>query len=296
MTGWGGGAWGSSGWGFGGGGGGSPFQLLGAVAIAENVIRVTFSTVPNATGLGESTDALVADLYSVAPVVGTIGLDGEAPRAVSPIFVTVPPDVVIGTSVDITLDRPMSPYGVQYVLSVAPIVDVDGNVLDYATSTTVFYGQKQLYVPPSLDVAIPSRDIAHPDNLGAQLDPLPSAGDPLLLGGIPTDASGDYAFDEGITNYRKRCFRRIISRKDSYTHLRGYGAGVLDNLKQLSRSSARQKIAADVQAQIELEPETVKAKVMIVPDPNNAGLFWMRIYSKTVHFGALKFEAPLSNL
>jgi len=287
---WGGGAWGGSSL----LGSSSLLLVLDAYAISENIVRMVFSDQPNWTGLLDTSDASNADLYTVTDVSG-IGVDGSPVRPVL-VCSVVQPSGLSPTFVDVTVDRPLSHWPSVYSIRVSGVVSISGVPIDPTASSATFYGMKGQFTPPSVDNAIPSRDIAHPDTYSSTLDPLPDAGSDAVLGGIPVDHSGDYAFDEGVTNYKKRVFRRLIVRKDGFPHLPGsnYGVGISSRLKKLGSSSERQRIAADAQSQIMLEPETIACKVTILPSLVRPDLFVMQILVKTLHFGALKLQVPLS--
>lgn len=285
MSGYGSGSYGSSSYGSGGGGGpAAPFAIAGASPVSENVVRVTFTAAVNFTGLGDPGDAANAAAYAFSSS-GGIGLDGSPPRAIAPATVAA----VDGdpASVDVTLDRSMSPYPCTYTVAVQGVASELGDLISY--DDFGFIAVQNALPPPAVDVPTSSRDIAHPDTLSAALDPLPDAGKDSVLGSIPKDASGDYAYDEGVVGYKKRVFRRLLSDKDGFAHLPGYGAGLRRRVKRLASSSERQAIAADCEKQVLLEPETVRCRVTISPS-NNPGLFRLVLLIQTKQWGAVKFD------
>jgi hypothetical protein len=260
-----------------------------AVAVAENVVQITFNEAVKWTGLGDVGDASVANRYTTIAESG-IGLDGAPPRAVMVIAVELTSDP---TKVNVTVDRPFSPFPCIYVVAVNSIQSATGQPIDPNTAAAAFYGVQAGQAPSANDQPTPSRDIAHPDTLSAELDPLPQAGDPGILGGIPTDATGDYAYDEGITGYKKRLWRRLMTRPGAFAHLPAdYGAGLLDEVKRLNRASQRQRVAARCEQQILAEPETKRCRVSIVPTAT-PGLFRLVVLVLTQQWGAQRFEQPL---
>jgi hypothetical protein len=283
-TGWAFGTWGSSPW----GGFEDPtaaLQVQGAYAVGENRVRISY-TVPVAFRTGLSGDAAFRKAYTIS-TAGGVPNDGKAVRAVMATIV----ELVDAQTVDVWLDRPMSPHAAIYTISASGVTGLAGEELDEAASAASFLG---LRAPDEYPIyAMPaSRDVAHPDTLSAQLDPLPDAGVEAALGGIPTDATGDYATDEGVVSYKKRVWRRILARKNGYSHLPGYGAGLLQQLKKLARPSTRQQIASDVEVQILQEPETIRCRARFYPG-NTSGLWRLQVLAQTKSWGAIKMERNL---
>jgi hypothetical protein len=253
---WGGGGWGRTPWG-GGSSLSAPMELLSAIAIAENVVELTFSEVPFFSGLLDANDGSVASHYSMAPVQGTVGLDGSPVRPCAVLF-AVPG--ALATQIDLILDRPMTPIPAAYTVTVSGLVDANTRtpMVGAAFSFPALYRR---IVPPQLDTTLPSRDIANPQTGQALLDPLPNTTDPTQLGTFVVDELHDYAFDEGLTALKKRVFRRWLTRKNGFAHLPGYGIGVREFGKRLASPAVRSRIAADAQAQIGQEPEVASVVV-----------------------------------
>jgi hypothetical protein len=234
--------------------------LLQAIAIAENVVELTFSEVPFFSGLLEVSDGSLASHYALAPVPGTVGLDGSPVRPVAVLF-AVPGG--LATQIDLILDRPMTPIPAAYTVRVAGLVDANSRT-PMGTTTFAFPALYRRIVPPQLDTATPSRDFANPQTGQALLDPLPNTTDPTQLGTFVVDETRDYAFDEGLTALKKRVFRRWLTRKNGFAHLPGYGIGVREFGKRLASPSVRARIAADAQTQIGQEPEVASVVVTSV--------------------------------
>jgi len=270
------GAWGGLAW----GGGGGTLSLLSALAIRENVVRLTFSQAVKFSRLLDPGDSSDPELYTVAAVAGTVGMDGEPVREVR--TANVERNKLDTSQIDITTDRPFSAFPALYTVEVGNIHAESGGSLDPDTAVIEFYALARAIIPNRPQFAVPRRDIASPNDLQALLDPLPSL-DQAQLGVFAIDSSGDYAADEGVTSYRKRIFRRLFTKKNGFAHLAGYGVGVLEFVKQLGRSKTQQEIAADAEAQIFEEPETVAASVTFVSDPLEPHLMRMvvRARSKT---------------
>lgn len=289
-TGWGSG-WGPVPW---GGGAPTDLQLVGAQAVCENVVRLQFNNPPLFSRQLDLHDASNRKRYLVRAVEGSVGDDGLPCRPVLP--ATAEPVVEAGAGgllVDLTVDRPFSPYPARYVVSTNNLVTVAGYPMNVCFAQAPFLGLLQGSTPVSPDAAVGGRDFARPDTLSAMLDPLPSAGDPLVLGTLPTDASGDYAFDEGMTNLKKRIYRRLLTTKGRFAHLPLYGVGAGSYIKMLGRSGTRQALAADAQSQISQEPDVVKCAVRLVyaADPS-IGRFVVLV--RTTGGGVFRFDVPFS--
>lgn len=300
STGWGSQPWAQFPWGLGGGLTPSSAELSAAVPIRENVVQLFFTAELVFTGLNDFDDAGDPSHYSISPVPGTKGSDGLPARKVTAVLVdSVEPggEGIPGTVLNLTLDRPMSPYPAQYTVTVQNLVTIDSIPLNPLNATATFFGTQQ--PPPELTVeqALPTRDFSHPDTLEAQLDPLPGAGDPQLLGAFPVGSDGDYAADAGVVNLKKRIFRRLTTTKGRFLHLgSAYGVGAQNFLKLLATAGVRQQIAADAQAQIAQEPDVRKVVVRTVFDPTVPELTRFVILVQPTAGKPVRFDAPLISI
>lgn len=271
-VGWGSGAWGSSSW------GGSLPGVIGvhtALAARENLIQLELSEEPYFTNLFDQHDAADPNKYTVNVVPGTKGLDDEPVWPVRVIYVEQTPEVRDGGRqfLDLYIDRQMTAWPAVYEVTVAGIKSKDlARNLSPAYDTAQVVAVHQEIIRPSLDPLVKTRDFANPQTYSAMLDPLPNPS-AELLGTFPVDDSGDYAYDEGITSYKKRILRRIFSRPSSFAHMRsGYGVGIHTYGKKLALAATRAKIATDIEAQIQQEPETLSVSVRIVTDARHPDL------------------------
>ncbi len=272
----------------------TPIELLGLLAIRENVIRLEFNVPPRFTRLLDPTDASDPRRFTVVEVDGTVGRNGLAVRAVRVIQVErVNP---AGTLLDIILDRPMSPEPALYDVTLTGIVsDFSGDPLPSTTARVVALFKT---VPPLVaSFAFNGRDIANPQSRVGIYDPLPVAeGQDLdsLLGTFPLDSQFDLAFDEGEAGYRKRVYRRLTTRKNGFKHLPGYGVSMLESLKQLQRVGIREFVAEEAESQIRLEPETVSVSVEIFVPPDALSVARYRIRARCSFGDVPNFEVPLA--
>lgn len=262
------------------------FEIVSVRAVAENVIRYKFSEVVYYSGLLDAMDASPRQKWSIVNDPTTTGLDGLPCRPVMPTSTYVPQVVdgidptEVGMYIDVTVDRPLSPFPAVYNAQATGIFNLAGNPLVSATPTP-FFGIKKFIPPPDLSTGATSRDISNPQALSGLLDPVPNVTDPLQLGTITYDETGDVGFDEGLVSYRKRVLRRLVTRKNGFAHLVGYGVGIGDYVKRLGSTAVRDALAAECEQQIAAEPETAQVSVTIVPSGTSANLYRLNVKART---------------
>lgn len=293
MGAWGAGAgWGLTGWG--GGDAGDALQLLLALAIRENVVRLYFNTPPRFTELLDPSDAANPARYAVTPLDGTFGADELPTRAVSPALIAqvVEPGAA-GTQIDVTVDRPFSPYPGRYRVSTNQLVTAAGGaLLDEAYSSTVFDAVARGLLPPLPSLVMGRRDIANPQVLAAFTSAATDDEAAALLATFVVDETGDYATDQGEASYRKRVFRRLTTRKGRFAHLPTYGVGVPGAVKQIGRAGVREALAAEAEAQIRLEPETRDVQVTIERSLDRPELTILRVRARTIAGETMDMNVP----
>ncbi len=294
------GGWGSSPWGAGpwGSGGALDLELQSALAIRENVVRLTFNVAPLFNKQLTPNDASNPARYQFVAQPTPLGLDGEPARAVRPVLVERAAVAgSFGAVLDVTLDRPLSPWPTRYLVAVNQLVSTSGALLSPSASSRSFDGVYRMLRPQSTTSPTPSRDIANPQTYQAQLDPIPQAGDPIALGVIPIDASGDYAFDEGVTQLKKRVLRRLLTAPGAFPALPDYGVGVPLYGKRLGSAAARQQIAIDAQSQIAKEPDVAAVRVTVVSSAENPAVTLVQVRVKMAgSAGTVEFDVPFAPL
>lgn len=260
-------------------------QLLSAIAVRENAVRLVFNAGVLFTGILNAGDGANVKRYSITAVAGTVGFDGEPVRPVRPIVVEqVPIAESYGSTIDVYTDRPFTAFPSRYIVAVQGIDAVNGALLDPAASSLEFYGLRRVRPRPRIDHVSASRDIANPQTGSALLDPLPhTLIDSNLLGTYQADETGDVAIDEGIDSYRKRVFRRCYTRKGAFAWMPGYGVGLPGQVKQVGRRGVRDAIAADAESQIAEEPETIEVACRFEQDARAPEMFWLRIRARTIY-------------
>lgn len=293
ISGWGSLPWGAGPWGAGGAG---DLELQRVQAIRENVFRLFFNVAPQFTKLLTPNDASNPKRFQVTALATPLGLDGLPARPVLTVLVDrakVPQS--FGTILDVTLDRPMSPWPARYLVSCNQLVSIDGALLSPSHSS--FHSDALYRTLRFQDASAPSpsRDIANPQTYQAQLDPLPQAGDPIALGVIPIDASGDYAFDQGVTQLKKRVFRRLLTVPGSFPAIPAYGIGVPTYGKRLSVEGVRQQIIQEAEKQLRLEPDVAEVKVTALTSPDNSAITIFRIRIRMAgSAGKTQFDIPFA--
>lgn len=285
MSGWGLGAWGSSPW----GSGADAPTLASAEAIRENLVRLTFSTAIKFDLTGGPRDGARPSAYSVTPVAGTVGLDGEAARAV--LVGRVDAAGAGGAAVDLWLDRPLTHYPALYVASASGVYGATGVPVE-APASAVLYGVRA-HAPSKADpmLQVVGRDLANPQTGSDLVVARAAAG--VALGGFPVDVTGDYAFDGGTASYVKRCVRRLLADPGAYAHLGPeYGAGLRRRVKRLASRADRADLERVAAEQVRREPETADASAALALVASNT---WeLRVRARTRFSDReLSFGVPL---
>jgi len=290
MPGWGSGPWGDLPW----GDDDATFALVAALAIRENVIRVAFNQRVFLNGLLDSFDASTPNKWSLTPDTSTMGSDGQVARLATVVRVELSDvdPINVGHYVDLTLDRPLTSHPAQYTLDVNAVYNEDLTEFIPGDTLSIPAVFKQI-VPPSFDTAKQSRDIANPQSLGGTL--LSGApGLESLLGTLRTDSTGDYSFDQGSDQMRKRIIRRLITKKNAFAHLPGYGVGIPYLGKQLLVAARLAAVQADAQVQILQEPDVANATVKAIIDRQNPNIVRFQIFVTPKQGAPSNFEVPFN--
>lgn len=249
------GAWGTGPWGTG------VFAVAAARAVAENVVRVLFSEVPVRTGLLTAEDGLRPQNYAMTAL-------GDS-RPVRVVDVAVVEESEL--AVDVGLDRAMSASPCRYRVTALGVESEAGLPLDVAQSSWEFIGLLLKRVPPDPETAGGrTRDFASPQQLRDALDPVPDIV-AATLGAMPIDDTGDYAYDEGSANLRKRIFRRLVTLRGGFYHLPNYGLGLPARLKKGVSGAQLRKLQDDAREQLSSEPDLGGATVSVTHSQTEQG-------------------------
>ncbi len=263
---------------------------LSSEAWRENVIRLEFPLPVYFSRILDAADASDPRKFSVTPVSGAVGKNGQAARAVTVVEVQLATEGVAegdaGRFVDLVLDRPMTPHPASYHVTATDLWSAD---LEETMSANLTLGSGSVYralAPPRLDAAVPSRDISYPqsNSLAAALSGEPASFAP--------DGTGDYAVDEGEDSLRKRCTRRLVTKPNGFAHLPGYGVGIPDHAKRLALASVIVSLTTEAEVQIAREPEVAKARVRILtPVP---GLARVQIFIRPKRGRPVMYDVPFT--
>ncbi len=214
----------------------------------------------------------------------SVGSDGLPPRNV---FVAQV-DLLEPTVVQVWTDRKLSPFPTRYTINLNGILQ-DITLDPLLVFSAPFLGLQAGTPTPTRDNTISNADIANPQTLSGALDPLSLPTD-SVLGTYPIDDTGDVAKDEGLASYKKRVLRRLSTRKGKFAHLPGYGTLAFESLKKLGLPAAYQQIAADAEAQIREEPETVAVQVKVTMQ---GGVAFYRIRVRCTFGATFDMTAPI---
>lgn len=218
--------------------------LLGGLfdAVVVNATTIDVSTVPL-----DSAFMLDALRWSVVPVV--LG---------DPVAVVGVTEQTPGVLWRLTLSPPMTLGDVPYTVAFDPA----GSGLPISASCLsleVVSPAAAPVVPEPITSLLASDqpfDIANP-----QLIRDAGLVDPPPLGQYQINDRGDFALDSRLQGLRKRILRRISTARGGFFHLPGYG--VAPEQKGVVRPSELQRLAADTKAQVEREPEVIRAIVSV---------------------------------
>jgi len=101
-----------------------------------------------------------------------------------------------------------------------------------------------------------------------------------IMGGITVDRSGDWAPDDGgLTGTRKRCLRRVVTLKNSFAHLQGYGLNY--DIKQPATTNKLATLRTDVQGQEAQEPDVAAVQTQIGMDVRGYLSIGLKCQTKT---------------
>lgn len=297
STGWGDEPWGAGPWG--GGPGAGPLQIASVLAVRENVIRVEFTEAVSYTNIKDPSDGSLPSNWRVEPNPQSIGANGESARPVMVVEVLRPDvdDVPLGTLskfLDLVLDRPMTPYPAFYrVIIVGAIFtqDLAFCLQDVSVTFPAIYRELQR---PTLVDEVGSRDLANAQSLGSVLQSLTETpGTQFSLGTYQVGADGDYAFDSGNVNLKKRIVRRVFTKKGGFSWLLNYGVGIDSYGKQLGRANTITKLTTDIETQIKQEPDVERARVRVDITNLHQGLLKLFVFIKPRTGQPMRFDFPV---
>ncbi len=254
-------------------------SLLSALALRENMVRLYFDGPVYYSRVLDHGDAFDVARYIFSFDPDSRDSYGSAPRGVLPAQVDRPePDVL-----DVWVDRKLSSFPAVYLVDVNGLLHAE-TLEPLLLHSATFHGLQAGIAPPTMDAGISNRDLANPQVTTQTPNP---AG----LGTFPVDETGDWARDEGIVSYKKRCLRRLSTRKGAYKHLPNYGINAYQSVKALARPGLIEQMTKDAEDQIRQEPETIDVRVSVV---RQGPLTYFRIRSRcSLGSGVVDFIAPV---
>lgn len=219
---------------------GGPLSVLRARAMEGQTVRIAFTEEPIHQSAAGPNDALNPANYVITILAGA----GTQPLPVGvKTTMVVGPVAGVGASpevgFDVQTDRPLASALVYRITARNINSNVGGSlgapyyadfrgIVDVPRTATVQIGLVDLDINP-------------------------------VSGAYVVDSSGDLALATAFPSFKKRIFRRLQTAKNAFAWLPGYGIDV--NLKAPMGSARLLALKADIQQQIEQEPETGSASV-----------------------------------
>lgn len=243
---------------------GGPLQVVRAVAVAGQVVRVVFDEEPLHSSPAGVSDALNPSNYIFSVPAGNA--TAPSPVGVDQALV-VGPAYAVGNGVGASAERGVNVHvdrqlvaGVTYVVTVRDVRSMAGGALGSPDSAD-FGGVTRLQ-----ETRVPARnqdlvDIACPPSTGHYF----------------VDDSGDLAVatpEEGTTC---RVYRRLTTKLDAFRWLRGYGAGI--DHKGVGGVAGLSGLRNTATSQVKREPDVANASVQVTVQGN--GLTLIRTSART---------------
>lgn len=241
-------------------GGGGPVQVVRAVAVAGQVVRLVFTVGPTMRAPGGAWDGRNPANYVFGVASG---------QATVPIPVGVDPKLVPGparaveagqVAVDVHTDRQLI-EGVVYRITARNLRTAAG-ALQGAPYSADFQGASRLRVVRQAGRLQDLVDVANLTDSGRWV----------------VDDSADVAPEDPEAGTRKRVFRRILTPRDSFSFLPGYGGPL--RIKGLASPNDMALYRSGLQLQLLEEPDVVAADVAVQIDATNVITVTARVRTK----------------
>jgi hypothetical protein len=236
---------------FGGGLGGGAMRIVSAGAAAGNRLRIGFSLPPKFTRTYVPDDSARPGVFSLLPVTGSKGPNGEE---VLPILVATcerPPSTETTdlTYLDVVLESPMMGSPALYELRILQAIHATtGEIL--ATGSVLVLGVDEVQLPPSTNVERSARDFADTD----------------ILGTMDIGPDGDYLSDSGVEAFKARVVRRALVKRNGFPWAPNYGLGLGEYVKQNPRGQTITNLAVSAESQFRQDPSASQVSVTLTRD------------------------------
>jgi hypothetical protein len=221
------------------------FKLAGVVAISKRQVQVSFNVAPLAASGFGLVDSLNPTKWTVQRLDTLAELPVGAVRLIDAV------------TVELYLLDPLGDFRIRHGVAVRDIVSFDHAPIVSPLSLE-FAGVTDTQVAPG---PRPLRPRA------VDLDAQPVGDD--TFGTALVIRGGDYTTEQGNPLLKKLIVRRLTTKKGAFFHLPDYGIGIASPKSLFSPSDLR-ALKADIESQVNLEPEVVKTNAALTLDANNS--------------------------
>lgn len=224
------------------------FNIVSALPIATNIVRVTLSREPQ--GISEQLigDALNFRTWKIVRLDTNVGFT---------VLSSTPVDVVV---YDIRVLESLGSSNIVHRVSAPTLLDINGDPIGEPDNAEFLGILSTSQTTPDRKAAsrkFAVRDLANPQ--GA----LPSGG----TGGVYTIAKdGDYQLHEGTDFAIKQIFRRLMTVRGSYRFLPNFGVGL--RVKEPLPAGDLISLQKEIEDQVKLETDVDKVRVALKQNKN----------------------------
>lgn len=233
MSGWGLSPWGLGPWGL----GSATLSIVSALAVSEREVIITLASAPMAVSTIGVGDALNPRTWTVEN--GDTGFE----------FVTLSVKQLSPTVYEIYLLQKLGSYLVTHTVSAPGMIDPSGGLIGPPSSYD-FFGCEA--------VELSSTKVGLVDLKNPMTDPT------SLSGTLVVGTDGDYDTESGVELLRKLLIRRLITTPGQWFYFTGYGLGI--RVQEPLRFTDKNSLRAEVQRQVQQEPELTAARVSVQTD------------------------------
>ena len=237
------------------------FEVVRAIAVAGQLVRVVFSSEPKHASTSGLDDGRNPANYQVNILVGSgavlhcVGVKAELVTA--PAFGLADPSEF---ALDVQTDRPMV-VGLTYRVTASPVMKSRAGLMIGAPYSADFIGATR-----------PTRTHQQRRKLGL----VDLASDPFT-GGIIVDSAGDWARHEGVPSTRKRIWRIALTSLGAFSWLKNFGLKY--DIKKPATLSILSGLRTDMKQQVAQQPDVKESSTGVLMDAR--GILTLTIKAKT---------------